>query len=95
MNVSTSNGNNTKYDAGLMRRRYVPGTCSGKVTNIGTGKVTSTCTSEAETEETTDEKRTLRNFRVSNEAKKQKVSEVWIGNGFSQATYREMGLRGL
>jgi len=48
MNVSTSVGNNTKYGAGLMRRRYVPGT--------GTGKVASTRTGKAETEEAADEK---------------------------------------
>jgi hypothetical protein len=48
MNVSTSGGNNTKYGAGLMRRRYVPGT--------GTAKVASTSPGKAEAEEAADEK---------------------------------------
>jgi hypothetical protein len=47
MNVSTSEGNNTKYDAGLKRRRYVSGT--------GTAKVASTSRGKAETEEIADE----------------------------------------
>jgi hypothetical protein len=56
MNVSTSIGNNTKYDAGLMRRRYVSGTGTSEAFSTGEGKVASTRTSEAETEETADEK---------------------------------------
>jgi len=56
MNVSTSNGNNTKYDAGLMRRRYVSSTGTSKASSTGEGKVASTRTGEAETEETADEK---------------------------------------
>jgi hypothetical protein len=55
MNVSTSVGSNTKYDAGLMRRRYVSSTGTGEVSSNGTGKVTSTRTGEAETEEEADE----------------------------------------
>jgi hypothetical protein len=47
MNVSTSDGNNTKYGAGLMRRIYVSGT--------GTAKVASTSCGKAETEEVADE----------------------------------------
>jgi len=52
MNVSTSEGNNTKYAAGLMRRRYVPST--GKAT--GTAEGASTGRGKAETEEAADEK---------------------------------------
>jgi len=55
MHVSTSNGNNAKYDAGLMRRRYVSSTCTGKASSTGEGKVASTRTGEAETEEASDE----------------------------------------
>jgi hypothetical protein len=55
MNVSTSNGNNTKYDAGLMRRRYVSSTGSGKGSNTGEGKAASTGTTKAKTEEASDE----------------------------------------
>jgi len=55
MNVSTSNGNNTKYDTGLMRRRYVSSTGTSKASSIGEGKVASTGTGEAETEEASDE----------------------------------------
>ena len=51
MNVSTSIGNNTKYDAGLMRRRYVPSTAKA----TGTAKGASTSRSKAETEEVADE----------------------------------------
>jgi hypothetical protein len=56
MNVSTSNGNNTKYDAGQMRRRYVSSTGTSKASSTGEGKAASTSTGKAETEETTDEK---------------------------------------
>jgi hypothetical protein len=55
MNVSTSNGNNTKYDAGLMRRRYVSSTRTSKTSSTREGKVASTGTGEAETEEASDE----------------------------------------
>jgi hypothetical protein len=52
MNVSTSDGNNAKYGAGQMRRRYVPNT--GEAT--GTAKGASTSTGKTETEEDADEK---------------------------------------
>jgi hypothetical protein len=70
MNVSTSNGNNTKYDAGLMRRRYVSTTGTSKASSTGKGKAASTSTGEAETEEASDEERALRDFRLSDEAEK-------------------------
>jgi hypothetical protein len=91
MNVSTSGGNNTKYGVGLMRRRYVPST--GKAT--GTAKGASTSRSKAETEETADAERALRNFRLDNEAEESEVSTVRISYGLSQTTYPAMGLRGL
>jgi hypothetical protein len=56
MNVSTSTGNNTKYDAGLMRRRYVSSTGTSKACSTGEGKAASTRTTKAETEEAADEK---------------------------------------
>jgi len=55
MNVSTSSGNNTKYDAGLMRRGYVSSTGTSKASSAGEGKAASTGTGEAETEEASDE----------------------------------------
>jgi len=55
MNVSTSSGNNTKYDAGLMRRGYVSSTGTSKASSTREGKVASTRTGEAETEEASDE----------------------------------------
>ncbi len=91
MNVSTSGGNNTKYGVGLMRRRYVPST--GKATGTAEGATTSR--SKAETEETADAERALRNFRLDNEAEESEVSTVRISYGLSQTTYPEVGLRGL
>jgi len=57
MNVSTSKGNNTKYDAGLMRRRHVSSTSTStsKTSSTREGKVASTGTGQAETEEASDE----------------------------------------
>ena len=46
-----SDGNNTKYGARLMRRRYVPSTAKA----TGTAKGASTSRSKAETEEVADE----------------------------------------
>jgi hypothetical protein len=51
MNVSTSGGNNTKYGAGLMRRRYVPSSTKASSKATGTG----TSTGKTETEEAADE----------------------------------------
>jgi len=91
MNVSTSDGNNTKYGAGLMRRRYVPNT--GKAT--GTTEGADIIPSKAESEDAADEKRALRDLWLDDEAEESKVSTVWLSYGVSQATYPAVGLRGL
>jgi hypothetical protein len=86
-----SDGNNTKYGAGLMRRRYVPSTAKATSTTKGA----STSRSKAETKEATDEERALRDLRHDDEAEESKVSTVRLSYGVSQTTYPEMGLRGL
>ena len=89
MNVSTSDGNNTKYGAGLMRRRYVPNTSEA----TGTAEGASTSPSKAESEEAADEKRALRDFRLDDEAEESQMSTVRLSYGVSQTTYPAVGLR--
>ncbi|OLD12291.1 MAG: hypothetical protein AUI50_07635 [Crenarchaeota archaeon 13_1_40CM_2_52_14] len=86
-----SDGNNTKYGAGLMRRRYVPSTAKA----TGATKGASASRSKAETEEAPDEERALRDFRLDDEAEESEVSTVRLSYGVSQTTDPEMGLRGL
>jgi hypothetical protein len=93
MNVSTSDGNNTKYGAGLMRRRYVPSTA--KATGTTKGSSASASRSKAETEEAPDEERALRDFWHDDEAEESEVSTVRFSYGVSQTTYPAVGLRGL
>jgi len=91
MNVSTSDGNNTKYAAGLMHRRYVPNTSEA----TGTTESASTIPGKAESEETADEKRALRDLWLDDEAEESEMSTVWLSYGVSQATYPAVGLRGV
>jgi hypothetical protein len=86
-----SDGNNTKYGAGLMRRRYVPDTAKA----TSTAKGASTSCSKAETEEAADEERAIRDLWLDDEAEESEVSTVRLGYGFSQATDPEVGLWGL
>jgi len=86
-----SDGNNTKYGARLMRRRYVPSTAKA----TGTTKGASTSRSKTETEEAADEERAIRDLWLDDEAEESEVSTVRLGYGVSQTTYPAVGLRGL
>ena len=76
---------------GLMRRRYVPNTSEA----TGTAEGPSISPSKAESEETADEKRALRDLWLDDEAEESEMSTVWLSYGVSQATYPAVGLRGV